>query len=80
VVLMLAGIDDPKLIALPRILPRLAACLAVSCVIPGTLSTLCRRLWSRSVASVHTAHASFTSTVGQHSSLFRFRLRFRLRP
>jgi len=51
-VLILAGIDDPNLIALPPILlPRLTACLAVSSVIPGTLR---RRLygWSGSTASV----------------------------
>ena len=41
--LILAGIDDPNLIALPPILlPRLTACLAVSSVIPVTLR---RRLW-----------------------------------
>ena len=39
--LVLTGIDDPKLDSTASHLPRLTACLAVS-VIPGTLR---RRLW-----------------------------------
>ena len=59
--LMLAGIDDPKLLlALPPILlPRLTAYLAVSSVIPGTLR---RRLWVVWFYGF-SAYASFTSTV-----------------
>ena len=59
--LMLAGIDDPKLdsASYPILLSRLAACLAMSSVIPGTL---CRRSWVVWFYGFR-ANASFTSTV-----------------
>jgi len=59
-VLMLAGIDNPKLDSMPLILlPGLTACLDVSSVIPGTLR---RRLWVVWFYGF-SAHASFMSTV-----------------
>jgi len=59
-VLVLAGIDDPNLTAVPPILlPRLIACHAVSSVTPGTLR---RRLWVVWFYSF-SVHASFTSTL-----------------
>jgi len=59
-VLLLAGIDDPKLDSTASIfLPCLTACLVVSSVIPGTLR---RRLWVVWFYGF-SAHASFTSTL-----------------